>query len=288
MTASFWMIRRLSFVFLLCATGVLGLILIVEGVEQARGLTADATLAGYFEQLAFRIPLVFRDLLPSVFALGAVIWWVRFRQASWPSMQAAGVSLRVLLGCVFVCTMFWSLVFSALTEQVLSHRHAEIGDSHWAVIDGDITRSRMGEDGRLEVLTLNPENEDLVEHRSLQKNEKEAYLAFLASPEPSMAAVSHLAGHPHTDAKRWFVWRWISPLLPAFLAVCLVLVGLSTSLGLGLYALIAGVVGLLVQMAGKTIVYGGLHPVILPLALMALTVGLWRTYVLGAYSPKAM
>jgi len=287
-TAVFWVMRRLSLVFLISVAGVLGLIVLVEGVEQARGLPSDDTSAAYLEQLAIRVPVLFRDLLPSVFALGVVVWWVRFRRASWTSVQAAGVSLRTLLLCVFVCTMFWSVAFSALTEQVLSQRQAEVGERHWAIIEGRITRSSVQEDGTIEILTLNPDAGNFVEVRSLKEHERDAHLSFLASPEPSMAALSHLSGHPHSDATGWMAWRWVSPLLPAFLTVSLVLLGISTALTLGAYALVAGVLGLLVQMAGKTVVYGGLHPVLVLIALMILSVGLWRTHVFRAYSPKAM
>ena len=288
MTAFFWMMRRLSMVFFFCAVAVLGLIVLVEGVEQSRGLSTDAPWALYVERLCLRVPVLFRDLIPSVFALGTVIWWVRFRLKSWPSLQAAGVSLRMLLGCVFTCALFWSLVFSVLTEHAVAQREAVIGESHWAVIDGQITRSGLRENGDLEVLVLNPSKDTFLEPLVLTSEQRSAYLSFLASPEPSMAALTNLHGHPDSAAKGWMAWRWVSPLLPAFIAVILVLFGLSTALSLAAYALIAGVLGLVVQMVGKTIVYGGLHPVMVPVALMMLAVGLWRAHFLRAYSPKTM
>jgi hypothetical protein len=260
MTASLWLAKRLSSWILLCFFVLLGLVLLVESVEQGRLLSEGRSVAALLEVLASRLPILMRDLIPPLMALSVALFVVRLRRRHLAGLEASGLSRRRLLVSLGLVCFFWSGFLLQGTEALLDLRQAQPGQQSWVMLDGVATRLRLDETGGLDVLQLKPGKGRTLSISSPRELDRDRLLGLLTAPMPAQASLSALVNHPHPNAPNWWAWRQLSRVTPGLLALLVAGFCLILPLGMGQASALALGLGLGTQMGGSVLVEAGFNP----------------------------
>jgi hypothetical protein len=279
MTAFFWMAKKWSQWMLVFLGGLVGVVVLAEGVEQARFLPRVGLGWSLLVGIAAKLPLLVRDLWTPLMALASGLFVCHYRDNALRSFSLSGCRPAAFFTQMSFLTLIASGLVLGAVELTLAHQKPDLGQSEWVFVDGLATRLQSQPSGAVEVLQLQRTSTGMEVNRAVDLDPAVAQV-LISGANPAQAALSQLVEHPHPLAKAWWVWRlcsWVLPSILVFLvaSLCWILplpLGVLSALSLGL--------GVATQMCGSSLAQMGLNPVFLVvfLSLSVATLLGWKSH----------